>query len=86
MLDTTTLGRCLRQLDGVHVKPTTVLFLLVGQQEWMNAEQMSDLIANSHSIDLHWDAYIVDDHQEEVRGIYLFGPDGRAYRAFVLSR
>ncbi len=79
----TTLGQCLCQVKPeVQIRPTDVLYLLLGKHDWMSTEQARKLIIKSEGIDLDWDAYVVSDGQAEPQGIYLFGPGGQAHRAF----
>jgi hypothetical protein len=80
-LDTiATLGECLRRAR--KVRPTPVLYLYLGQQGWLERELAHELVVKSRSIDLSWDAYIEDGQGPDPAGIYLFGPDGAAYRGF----
>lgn len=79
-----TLGVCLRRLAQRKVRPTEALCLLIGRHEWMSGEQAQERLSEYRSIDLSWDAYLVEgsDQTTEAQGIYLFAPGGPAYCAF----
>lgn len=80
------IGQCLQQLTMRKVKPTEALYLMIGCHDWITAERARHLISRSSLLDLSWDAYIIDDnHVKELGGIYMFGPDRRAYRVFELD-
>lgn len=86
--ETTMLGTCLRQLGEQRVRPTAVLYLYLGKLEWMPASQMRERLATSRTLDGSWDAFLIDFDQatpDAPAGIYLFGPDGQAYRAFEIE-
>lgn len=86
--ETTILGTCLRQLGERRVRPTAVLYLYLGKLEWMPASQMRERLTTSRTLDGSWDAFLIDFDQETLdapMGIYLFGPDGKAYRAFAIE-
>ena len=86
--ETTMLGTCLRQLGEQRVRPTAVLYLYLGKLEWMSASQMRERLTTSRILDGSWDAFFIDFSQKTPRepaGIYLFGPDGKAYRAFEIE-
>src|SRR5436305_1640612 len=80
-----TLGQCLRQLAGHRVRPTEILYLYIGKQDWIRASQIQELLTTSRMIDLYWDAYLIGEGQQELPGLYLFGPDGQSYRAFEIE-
>ena len=85
---TTTLGECLHQLAERRVRPTAVLYLHLGKLEWTTAGQIRERLTTSRTPDGYWDAFLVDTDQETPRepaGIYLFGTDGQAYRAFEIE-
>jgi hypothetical protein len=80
------IGQCLQQLAMRKVRPTETLYLLIGCHDWITNERAQHLISRSRIIDLSWDAYIIkDDQTRELPGIYMFGPDHRAYRVFELD-
>ncbi len=74
-----TLGECLRRTR--KVRPTAVLYLFVGAQDWLSSMDAYDLVVKSRSMELAWDAYLDDGRGPDPAGIYLFGPGG-AYRGF----
>jgi hypothetical protein len=75
-----TLGECLRRAR--KVRPTPVLYLYLGAQGWLESRLAYELVVKSRSMALSWDAYLEDGHGPDPAGIYLFGPDGGAYRGF----
>ncbi len=80
------IGQCLQQLTMRKVKPTEALYLMIGCHNWITAERARHLISRSSLLDLSSDAYIIDDnHVKESGGIYMYGPDHRAYRVFELD-
>jgi hypothetical protein len=79
----TTLGACLRKVQ--RVRPTPVLYLSLGAQSWLTWEQAYDLVVKSRSMELSWDAYLEEGQGPDSAGIYLFGADGNAYRAFEVE-
>lgn len=86
--ETTILGTCLRQLGEQRVRPTAVLYLYLGKLEWTPALQIRERLTTSRILDGSWDAFLIDFSQKTPRepaGIYLFGPDGKAYRAFEIE-
>jgi hypothetical protein len=76
----TTLGECLRQT--LRVRPTPILYLYLGAQDWLERSDAYDLVVKSRSIELSWDAYLEEGQGPDPAGIYLFGSDGGAYRGF----
>jgi len=79
-----TLGECLRR--SVRVRPTPVLFLYLGAQDWLDWRQAYELVVKSRSMELSWDAYLDDGQGPDAAGIYLFGADGGAYRGFDVAQ
>ncbi len=75
-----TLGECLRRMR--KVRPTPVLYLYLGVQDWLESKDAYDLVVKSRSIELSWDAYLEDGQGPDPAGIYLFGAGGGAYRGF----
>jgi len=78
-----TLGDCLHQTR--KVRPTPVLYLSLGATSWLESTDAHERVARSRDIDLSWDAYTEDGHGPDLAGIYLFGTDGNAYRAFDID-
>jgi hypothetical protein len=69
------------------VRPIEVLSLLLGKQEWTQAEQVREHLVTTQTHDLYWDASIIDDSepQHSPPGIYLFGSGRQSYRAFDIE-
>lgn len=78
-----TLGDCLDRTRTV--RPTPVLYLEFGATSWLKSTDAHERIARSRGIDLSWDAYLEDGQGTDPAGIYLFGTDGKAYRAFDIG-
>jgi hypothetical protein len=79
----TTLGACLQRTQ--RVRPTAILYFYLGMQGWLESRDAYDLVVKSRSMELSWDAYLEDGHSPDPAGIYLFGPDGSAYRGFEVE-
>jgi hypothetical protein len=75
-----TLGECLRRTR--KVRPTSILYLYLGAQGWLESGDAYDLVVKSRSMELSWDAYLEDGQGPDPAGICLFGSDGGAYRGF----
>ncbi len=78
-----TLGACVRQTK--RVRPTPILSMFLGAQGWLEPEQAIALVNTRQSIALDWDAYLDSGNGPDPAGIYLFGPDGQAYRSFEIE-
>ena len=79
----TTLGECLRRTR--RVRPTPVLYLYLGAQDWLKSMQAFDLVVKSREIELSWDAVLSDGQGPDPAGIYLFRSAGGVYRAFDIE-